>query len=714
MADLFDDPPPSAVPPPVQRAAWLRDELARHSHAYFVLDAPLVPDAEYDRLFRELQDLEAAHPELILADSPTQRVGAPVQGGLATVVHALPMLSLSNGFEDGDIIAFDQRVMDTLSRDVALDGPVEYCAELKFDGLAISLRYERGQLVQGATRGDGSSGEDVTANVRTIRAIPLQLRSLAGPPPEVLEVRGEVLMYHADFAALNARQRAAGAREFVNPRNAAAGSLRQLDPAITAQRVLRFFAYGVGIIEGASLPLSHSAMLDWFRQAGLPVCAERAVVSGAEGLLDFYRLIGAARRSLPYDIDGVVYKVNSFARQRELGFVSRAPRFAIAHKFPAEEALTTVLDIDVQVGRTGAITPVARLAPVFVGGVTVTNATLHNEAELRRKDVRIGDTVTVRRAGDVIPEVVSSLPERRPADAREFVMPASCPVCGSAIERPEDEVIARCTGGLFCSAQRKQALLHFAQRRALDIEGFGEKLSDQLVERNLVQTPADLFCLTLADLAGLERMAEKSAQNLLDAIHQARATTLARFLYSLGIRQVGEATAKDLARHFGGLDGVLAADEAALLAVRDVGPVVAHSILRFLAEPHNRTVIERLREVGVHWAENQPVRASGNASVAGKTFVLTGTLPTLTRDHARELIEAQGGKAAGSVSRKTDFVVAGDEAGSKLERARELGVTVLDEAGLLALLAMPAGTTDDQPVLQPGEGGTMNQNTDQT
>ena len=688
------DPAAPVFPSAADEAAWLRAELERHSYAYYVLDAPTVPDAEYDRLFRRLEAIEAEHPQLRTPDSPTQRVGAPVQGGLASVAHRVPMLSLSNGFEDDDIVAFDKRVREGLDAGDKVDA-VEYSAELKFDGLAISLRYEHGRLVLGATRGDGTTGEDVTANVRAIRAIPLTLRRTGTDlfdqtePPAVLEVRGEVLMYHADFAALNARQRAAEAKEFVNPRNAAAGSLRQLDPAITAQRTLRFFAYGIGELQGADLPATHSALLDWYRQLGLPVCELRAVVRGAGGLLDFYRKVGAQRRDLPYDIDGVVYKVNRLDQQAALGFVSRAPRFALAHKFPAEEALTTVLGIDVQVGRTGAITPVARLAPVFVGGVTVTNATLHNEDEVRRKDVHIGDTVSVRRAGDVIPEVVAVVLEKRPADARPFVMPTACPVCGSAIERPEDEAVARCTGGLVCSAQRKQALLHFAQRRALDIEGLGDKLVDQLVERDLVRTPADLFTLDLSTVAGLERMAEKSAQNLLAAIDAARTTTLARFIYSLGIRQVGEATARDLALHFGSLDALLAADETALLEVQDVGPVVAHSILRFLAEPHNRDVIERLRTVGVNWPEGPPAarRAPAAGALAGKTFVLTGTLPNLTRDEAKERIEAAGGKVAGSVSKKTNFVVAGADAGSKLAKAEELGVTVLDEEGLLALLA---------------------------
>ncbi|HBO78125.1 MAG TPA: DNA ligase, partial [Cupriavidus sp.] len=560
---------------------------------------------------------------------------------------------------------------------------VEYACELKFDGLAMSLRYENGTLVQAATRGDGETGEDVTANVRTIKAIPLKLR---GTAPTVLEVRGEVFMYRADFDKLNARQAESGEKTFVNPRNAAAGSLRQLDPRITAKRPLSFFAYGVGEMEGVDRPVTHSAMLDGFAKLGLPVCDERRVVRGAQGLLAFHREVGERRDQLPYDIDGVVYKVNAIAEQEQLGFVSRAPRFALAHKFPAQEMTTTVEDIEVQVGRTGAITPVARLAPVFVGGVTVTNATLHNEDEIRRKDVHIGDTVIVRRAGDVIPEVVAVVLERRPADARAFVMPTECPVCGSHVERLEGEAIARCTGGLICAAQRKQALLHFAQRRAMDIEGLGDKVVEQLVDLGIVRTPADLYKLGVAKLAALDRMADKSASNLVVAIEQSRETTMNRFIFALGIRHVGEATAKDLAKHFGKLDNLLAADEAALLEVNDVGPVVAQSIANFLAEPHNVEVIEQLRAAGVHWAETEPT-ARAPLPLAGKTFVLTGTLPTMSREDAKEKLEAAGAKVAGSVSKKTDYVVAGAEAGSKLEKAQTLGVAVLDEEGMLKLLA---------------------------
>ncbi|MCX8087394.1 MAG: NAD-dependent DNA ligase LigA [Rhodocyclaceae bacterium] len=665
---------------PAERAAFLRAEIERHNHAYYVLDAPTIPDAEYDKLFRELQELEAAHPELATPDSPTQRVGGAPLPAFRQVAHAVPMLSLNNAFTAEEAEAFDRRCREALGVD-----DVDYACEPKFDGLAITLRYEHGLFVLGATRGDGFTGEDVTQNLRTVRNIPLRLTG--SDVPAQLEVRGEVLMPRREFEKLNERQRAAGEKEFVNPRNAAAGSLRQLDPKITAQRPLRFFAYGVADASVFHPALTlHSALMDRLASWGIPVAAERAVVRGAAGLLAYYEKIAAARRTLSYDIDGVVYKVNRLADQEKLGYVSRAPRFAIAHKFPAEEATTTVLAIEVQVGRTGALTPVARLAPVFVGGVTVTNATLHNEDEVRRKDVRVGDTVIVRRAGDVIPEVVAVVPEKRRPGSAEFRLPARCPVCGSAVEKPEDEAIARCTGGLYCPAQRKQALMHFASRRALDIEGLGEKLVDQLVDAGLVETAADLYRLDLATLAGLERMGEKSARNLLAAIEKSKQTTLARFIYALGIRNVGEATAKDLARHFGSLEALLAADEAALQAVPEVGPVVASSIVRFFAEPHNREVIAALRAAGVSWEEGTPAVPS-RAPLAGKTFVLTGTLPTLTREEAKALIEAAGGKVAGSVSKKTDYVVAGAEAGAKLAKAQELGIAILDENGLRRLIA---------------------------
>ena len=665
----------------LQRAARLREELERHNYAYYVLDAPTVPDAEYDRLFRELQQLEADHPELVTPDSPTQRVGAAPAAAFGEVVHGVPMLSLANAFAEEEVAAFDRRCREGLGRE-----SIEYAVEPKFDGLAISLTYVEGLFVLGATRGDGYKGEDVTSNLRTIRSLPLRLQ---GDAPRHLEVRGEVILFRRDFERMNAEQRAAGEKEFVNPRNAAAGSLRQLDPRITARRPLRFLAYAVA--EGAGIAAdTHSALLDHLARWGLPVAPERRVVHGLDGLLACYRDVGSRREALPYEIDGVVYKVNRLEDQARLGFVSRAPRFALAHKFPAQEALTEVLGIDVSVGRTGAVTPVARLKPVFVGGVTVTNATLHNEDEVRRKDVRIGDTVIVRRAGDVIPEVVAVVQERRSGGEREFVMPQTCPVCGSRVVRGEDEAVARCSGGLFCPAQRKQALLHFAGRHALDIEGLGEKLVDQLVDGAIVHTPADLYKIGLLKLASLARMGEKSAANLLAAIESSKNTTLARFIYALGIRNVGEATAKDLARHFGTIDALMAADEEALRAVPDVGPVVAASIAQFFAEPHNREVIEQLRAAGVRWAERAGEVAHA-APAKGKTFVLTGTLPNLSRDEAAALIEAAGGKVSGSVSRKTNFVVAGAEAGSKLAQAQELGVTILDEAELRELLNQTGG-----------------------
>ena len=671
-----ESPPP--LDQPAERAAWLRGELERANYQYYVLDQPQIPDAEYDRLYSELQSIETAHPDLITPESPTQRVGGEVASGFAPVVHALPMLSLNNGFTDEDVVAFDKRVSDRLDR-----SPVEYSCELKFDGLAIALRYEDGRLVQAATRGDGSTGEDVTRNVRTVRSIPLRLKG--DRIPKVLEIRGEVLMFRRDFDRLNAQQREAGQREFANPRNAAAGSLRQLDSSITARRPLSFFAYGIGALEGVPMPDTHDALLDWYAELGVPVCGERAVVQGADALLTFYRRIGEKRKTLPYDIDGVVYKVNRKDEQDVLGFVSRAPRFALAHKFPPEEALTELLEIGVNVGRTGAITPVARLSPVFVGGVTVTNATLHNEDEVHRKDLRAGDTVIVRRAGDVIPEVVGPVMERRPPDAQAFVMPTECPACGSAIERLPGEAVARCTGGLVCPAQRKRALEHFAQRRALDIDGLGEKIIDQLVEQNLVRTPADLFNLGFSTLVALERFADKSAQNLIDSLEKAKHTTLARFIFALGIPDVGESTAKDLARHFGSLAPVLDATVETLMEVEGVGPVVAESIHQFFAEEHNRTVIDQLR-ANVTWPEGPPAPRAPQGVLAGKTIVLTGTLPTLAREQAKEMLEAAGAKVAGSVSKKTDYVVAGAEAGSKLAKAEELGIKILDEDGMRKLL----------------------------
>lgn len=664
-----------------ERAEKLRAEIEHHNYLYYVLDDPEITDAEYDGLFRELLGLEASHPELVSADSPTQRVGALPLARFASVSHRTPMLSLNNAFSEEEIAAFDRRVREGLGLD-SLES-VDYVAEPKFDGLAISLRYEGGIFVQGATRGDGQTGEDVTSNLRTIRSIPLRLRG--GKVPESLDVRGEVLIYRRDFQKLNDRQRARGDKEFANPRNAAAGSLRQLDSRITASRPLRFFAYGIGEIKGWPMPTLHSDMLDWLALLGFPVCSEREVVKALKGLLHFYGSMAARRARLGFDIDGVVYKVNSIEQQQRLGFVARAPRFAIAHKFPAEEARTVVLGIDVQVGRTGALTPVARLAPVFVGGATVTNATLHNEDELQRKDIRIGDAVIVRRAGDVIPEVVRALPEKRPPDARTFRMPAHCPVCGSKVVRLPEEAVTRCSAGLVCGAQRKQAILHFASRRAMDIEGLGDKLVDQLVDRDLLKTPADIYRLDVANLAGLDRMGDKSAQNLVAAIEQSRGTSLERFIFALGIHNVGEATARDLARYFGSLDRLAKADENALQEVKDVGPVVAMSIRQFFSERHNLEVIRQLRSAGVRWSEHAGAPRQPEGPLAGKTFVLTGTLPSIAREEARELIESAGGKVSGSVSRKTDYIVAGADAGSKHDRALKLGITILDEAGLLAL-----------------------------
>ncbi|MEN9396514.1 MAG: NAD-dependent ligase LigA, partial [Pseudomonadota bacterium] len=652
------------------------------------LDAPVIPDAEYDRLFQELQAIEAKHPQWVTPDSPTQRVGGKVLDTLAPVRHAVPMLSIetetdttAQGAQD-----FDARVRKALGLQES-DPPVEYAAELKFDGLAINLRYEQGVLVQAATRGDGETGEDVTQNVRTIGQIPLRLDGCDAP---VLEVRGEVYMRRDDFEALNEKQREKGDKTFINPRNTAAGAIRQLDPALVAQRPLSFFAYGLGEVQGWALPATHALLLEALQAMGLPVCVERTVVQGAAGLTAFHEAIRAKRDALPFDIDGVVYKVNSLALQQQLGFKMREPRWAVAHKYPAQEMLTTVQAIEVQVGRTGKLTPVAKLAPVFVGGVTVTNATLHNEDEARRKDVRVGDTVIVRRAGDVIPEVVAVLPEKRQPGAEIFTMPRLCPVCGSAAVREEDEADYRCTGGLFCSAQRKQAMLHFAQRRAVDIEGLGDKLVDQLVDGGVVKTLPDLYRLGLTALASLERMADKSAQNIVDALEQSKQTTLPRFIFGLGIRHVGEATAKALARHFGKLDAIMDASEEQLLQVPDVGPIVAQSIHTFFQQAHNREVVEQLRACGLRWEEGEPSPAA-QLPLVGKTFVLTGTLPTLSREQAKEMLEAAGAKVAGSVSKKTDYVVAGAEAGSKLDKARELGVAVIDEAGLQALLGGTAG-----------------------
>ena len=689
-----------AVPQAVAaRAVELRALLLHHAHRYYVLDAPELPDAEYDRLFQALQAIEAQHPMLRSDGSPTQRVTGQVLDGFAPVRHAVAMLSIrtETNTEPSGAMAFDARVRREL--ELPADAPpVAYSAELKFDGLAINLRYEHGLLVQAATRGDGATGEDVTQNILTVRgrtgaggAIPGRL---IGSSAEVLEVRGEVYMRRDDFEDLNERQRASAGKTFVNPRNAAAGAVRQLDPAIAAQRPLSFYAYGLGEVQGWDPPPTHSATLDALAAMGLPVCADRAVAQGAAGLVAFHQAMGAKRDSLPFDIDGVVYKVDVLAWQQRLGFVTREPRWAVAHKYPAQEQITTLERIDTQVGRTGKLTPVAKLAPVFVGGTTVSNATLHNVFELRRKGVRVGDSVIVRRAGDVIPEVVGRVVVGAQAVPRASyvpnfrIWPRLCPVCASVAQRERGGMDYRCTGGLFCPAQRKQAILHFASRRAMDVEGLGDKLVDQLVDSGLIRSLPELYTLGLAKLSALERMGEKSAQNLVAGLAKSRQTTLARFLYALGIRQVGETTAKDLAKHFGALDRLMDANVEQLLGVNDVGPVVAQSIHTFFNQPHNREVVEQLRAAGISWAEGEGALDSlAPQALVGKTLVLTGTLPTLSRDDAKALIEAAGGKVAGSVSKKTSYLVAGEEAGSKLDKARELGLVVLDEAGLRALLA---------------------------
>ncbi len=688
--DLFTQPEPDSA---ADRIVELRGELHQHAHRYYVLDEPSIPDAEYDKLFQELQALEAVHPELASSDSPTVRVGGKSLDQFASVRHAVPMLSIRTETDTEATGAqnFDTRVRKELGLSES-DPPVEYVAELKFDGLAMSLRYEDGLLVQAATRGDGEVGEDVTQNIRTIRQIPLRLPK---DVPPVLEVRGEVYMRRDNFESLNEKQRekiAQGAKNektFVNPRNAAAGAVRQLDPVIAAQRPLSFFAYGLGEVTpqeaGGPQFETHFQLLLTLKSWGFPVATLTQTAQGAPELIAFHQKIGKDRDQLPYDIDGVVYKVNSLALQKKLGSVTREPRWAVAHKYPAQEQITTVLAIDVQVGRTGKLTPVAKLAPVFVGGVTVTNATLHNEDEARRKDVRIGDTVVVRRAGDVIPEVVSVLADKRVKDAPQFTMPRTCPVCGSDAVREEGEADYRCSGGLFCGAQRKEAILHYAHRRAVEVEGLGDKLVEQMVDANIIRTLPDLYKLGLTALAGLERMADKSAQNLLQALEKSKSTTLPRFLFGLGLRHVGEATAKELARHFGKLDAIMDASEEQLLEVNDVGPIVATSIRTFFDQPHNREVVEQLRACGVSWVESEPA-ARAPQPLSGKTFVITGTLPTLSRDEAKDRVEAAGGKVAGSVSKKTDYVVAGTEAGSKLTKAQELGITVIDEAGLLLLL----------------------------
>ncbi|MEN9503117.1 MAG: NAD-dependent ligase LigA [Pseudomonadota bacterium] len=662
-----------------QQIEELRTQLRHHNHLYYVLDEPSIPDAEYDRLFRELQALEAAHPELITPDSPTQRVGATPLSEFGEVKHAIPMLSLGNVFSDEELIAFDKRIHDRLKT----DAEIEFVAEPKLDGLAISIVYENGVLVRAATRGDGETGEDVTLNVRTIKSVPLRL--VGENIPAIVEVRGEIYMPKAGFDAINERLRQEGGKTFVNPRNAAAGSLRQLDPRLTAQRPLEMFCYAVGQVDGGSVPDTHYAILQQFRAWGLRVCPEIRLVQGAQGCLDYFREIGARRSGLPYDIDGVVYKVNSMESQQELGFVSRAPRWAIAHKFPAQEEITELEGVDFQVGRTGALTPVARLKPIFVGGVTVSNATLHNMDEIERKDVHIGDFVIVRRAGDVIPEVASVVLERRPANAQLITLPAHCPVCGSDVQRPAGEAVARCTGGLYCPAQVKEAIKHFASRKAMNIDGLGDKLVEQLFDAGLIRHVDDLYNLDVEAVAALERMGKKSAENLIAAVENSKATTLERFIFALGIRNAGEGTAKGLARYFGSLEAILAANVETLKLVPDIGMVVATNVAQFFAEAHNRDTIQRLRGFGVHWSnyEAKPVEA---LPLAGKTYVITGTL-SRSRDDIKADLEVLGAKVSGSVSKKTTALIAGENAGSKLEKAESLGVQVLDEVELQALLA---------------------------
>lgn len=666
----------------LKKVDMLREEIRHHNNLYHVHDAPEIPDVEYDRLIRELQALEALHPELITPDSPTQRVGAEPISAFGTVEHRVPMLSLNNAFSEKELTEFNRRVVDRL--ELSSDADIDYVAEPKMDGAAVSLLFENGRLVRGATRGDGTRGEDITHNVRTIDAVPLRL--LGKGYPTTLEVRGEVFMPRAGFEQLNERARKNGDKTFVNPRNAAAGSLRQLDPRLTADRPLDFYVYSVGVMEGGSLGNCQSEMLNMLQEWGLKVSPERRVVSGVDACLKYYEAIGGRRDELDYDIDGVVYKVDRFDFQRELGFVSRAPRWAIAHKFPAQEELTVVENIEFQVGRTGAVTPVARLKPVFVGGVTVSNATLHNMDEMHRKDVRIGDTVIVRRAGDVIPEVVQVIVSKRPADTKPVRMPKKCTVCGSKVLRIEGEAVARCTGGLACSAQRSESLKHFVSRKALDIDGLGSKLIEQLVETGRIGAPDDIYKLAEKDIVELERMGDKSAENIVRAIEQSKQTTLSRFLYALGIREVGDATAVALAAHYGSLKGIMEADLDGLQHVPDVGPVVAARITAFFAEKQNREVIRGLIDAGITWVESTPSRAANEGPLVGKIFVLTGTLPTMTRDESKRQIQSLGGKVTGSVSKKTNYLVAGDNAGSKLIKAQKLGITIIDEVELKKLL----------------------------
>ncbi|QLK62093.1 NAD-dependent DNA ligase LigA [Enterobacteriaceae bacterium Kacie_13] len=661
----------------------LRSQLRHHEYQYHVLDAPEVPDAEYDRLMRELRELETAHPELVTADSPTQRVGAAPLSEFGQVKHQVPMLSLDNVFDEDSYLAFYKRVQDRLKT----AEPLTFCCELKLDGLAVSLLYENGELVQAATRGDGTTGENITANVRTIRAIPLRLQG--DNIPARLEVRGEVFMPQPGFEAMNEEARRTGGKVFANPRNAAAGSLRQLDPRITAKRPLTFFCYGIGVLDGGELPRSHFARLQQLKAWGLPVSERVRVCTGSEDVLAFYRQVEADRPTLGFDIDGVVVKIDSLDIQETLGFVARAPRWATAFKFPAQEQITLVKDVEFQVGRTGAITPVARLEPVLVAGVMVSNATLHNADEIERLGLRIGDTVIVRRAGDVIPQVVGVVMDERPENAREVVFPTHCPVCNSDVERVEGEAVARCTGGLICGAQRKEALKHFVSRRALDVDGMGDKIIDQLVEKEYVKNPADLFRLTAGKLTGLDRMGPKSAQNVVNALEKAKETTLARFLYALGIREVGEATAANLAAHYGSVEALKAADIDSLKTVPDVGDVVAKHVVNFLSEEHNQQVIDELLspEINIHWPEVQVIVPEEiDSPFSGKTVVLTGSLSVLSRDEAKDRLTALGAKVSGSVSKKTDLVIAGEAAGSKLAKAQELGIAVIDEAEMIRLL----------------------------
>ena len=656
----------------------LIEMISAFDYQYYVLDNPSISDFEYDKIFRSLVDLENENPELIRPDSPSQRVGGKALDAFESVIHRQAMLSLNNAFDDDELIAFDKRIKD----DIGID-EVEYAVEPKFDGLAITLTYENGIFVQGATRGDGYTGENVTHNLKTIRSIPTKLNYIH--PPKLLEVRGEVLMLKKDFELLNQKQESLGEKQFANPRNAAAGSLRQLDPRITATRPLTFFSYGLGVCEPNLNLKTHTQTIQLLKQFNLPISDLSTSVKGVKGLQSFYDKVSKLRDALAYDIDGVVYKVNSFNYQNELGFVSRAPRWAIAHKFPAEEALTEILDINVQVGRTGAITPVARLKPVFVGGVTVTNATLHNEDEMTRKDVHIGDIVSVRRAGDVIPEIVRVLINKRPKTIKKFRMPTECPECGSALVRINDEAIIRCSGGLVCPAQQKQSIIHFASRKAMDIEGLGDKSVEQLVTVGLIHELPDIFKLKLEQLINLDRMAEKSSRNLLDAIEKSKSTSLPRFIYALGIRNVGESTAKDLAGFYGDLDEIMKQTEESLQIVPDIGPTVAKSISDFFRQTKSREVINSLIGLGVHWPKYD-IKKSSSGIFATKTFVLTGTLPSMSREEAKSIIEMNGGKVVGSVSKKTDYVVAGSDAGSKLTTAQELGLKIISQQELLKLI----------------------------